>query len=69
MIDNDTLYCSHVFQGESNGKGGEKRTREVTRRYKFVVDGKSVRVCKTFFMAILGVGIDTGLCFAEETGY
>jgi hypothetical protein len=57
------------LQGESNGKGGEKRTREATRRYKFVVDGKSVRVCKKFFMATLGVGIDTGLGFAEEADY
>lgn len=78
MIDNDTLYVLTFFKEkvkekaffkESKGKGSEKRTREVTRRYKFVVDGKSVRVCKKFFMATLGVDIDTGLCFAEETGY
>ena len=53
------FICSHVLQGESNAKGGEKRTREVTRRYKFAVDGKSVRVCRKFFIATLGIGIKT----------
>jgi hypothetical protein len=50
---------SHVLQGESNAKGSEKRTREVTRRYKFALDGKSVCVCKKFFIATLGIGIKT----------
>jgi hypothetical protein len=31
----------------------------VTRRYKFDVDGKSVRVCLKFFIATLGIGIKT----------
>ena len=56
MIDKETL---HVLQGESNATGGEKRTREMTRRYKFVVDGKSVRVCKKLFIATFGIGIKT----------
>jgi hypothetical protein len=30
-----------------------------TRRYKFDVDGKSVRVCLKFFIATLGIGIKT----------
>ena len=42
--------CSNVLRGESNPKGGEKRTSEVTRRYKCAVDGKSVRVCKKVFL-------------------
>ena len=53
------FICSHVLQGERNAKGGEQRTREVTRRYKFDVDGKSVRVCLKFFIATLGIGIKT----------
>jgi hypothetical protein len=53
------FICCRVLQGESNAKGGEKRTREVTRKYKFAVDGKSVRVCKKFFVATLGIGIKT----------
>lgn len=55
-------------QAESNAKGGEKRMREVTRRYKFAVDGKSVCVCKKFCIATLGIGIKTGLCVKEEGG-
>ena len=31
----------------------------MTRRYKFAVDGKSVRVCKKLFIATLGIGIKT----------
>jgi hypothetical protein len=45
--------------GKSQYEREYKRTREVTRRYKFVVDGKSVRVCKKLFIATFGIGIKT----------
>ena len=64
------FICSHVLQGESNAKGGEKRTREVTRRYKFAVDGKSVRVCKKFFLLqplVLALKLDYALKRKQAT--
>jgi hypothetical protein len=59
MIDKETLYVLMFFKGRVMQKEVEKKTREVTRRYKFAVDGKSVCVCKKFFIATLGIGIKT----------
>ena len=55
--------CAHVLERESMGSPSKKK-KQVTRTFRFNVNGSAIRVCKSFFTSTLGVSrktVDTAM--------